>query len=123
MKRSILQVYVKDSKKAVNIYLEAFEGEVVSEFLNDSGGYYHCEIKIDDVILAISEVENITEHKDINCMQFCFHYKNNEIEKIKKAYSVLGQNALIHFPLGETDYATLMVDLTDQFGVRWCLFG
>lgn len=118
-----MQVYIKDSKEAVTKYLDAFKGEIVSQYLNESGGYYHCEIKIDDVVLAISEVNNAELSDTLSVMQFCLHYEEHELYKISHAFEVLEENAVVHFSPNPTDYAKLMVDFTDQFGVRWCLFG
>lgn len=123
MKRVMLQVYVKDSKLAVSKYIEAFNGEIISQYLNETGGYYHCEIKIEDMILAISEADNVRLTDDLSVMQFCLHYNESEQNKIKQAFNTLKVESCIHYPLGASDYASLMVDFTDQFGVRWCLFG
>lgn len=122
MKRSMMQVYVKDSKKAVDKYVTAFGGEILSKHMNEVGGYYHCEIKIDNVVLALSEVDDVIISDSLNVMQFCLHYNQDEATKIHHAFQILGENSTVHFPLGSTDYAKVMVDFTDEFSVRWCLF-
>lgn len=122
MKRAMLQLYTNDSLGAVNAYIEAFNGKIISSYKNDSGSYYHCEIMIDEYLVAISEVDNAEEILQNN-MQLCFQYNQDELHLIEKAYNVLCEGATIHFPLGSTDYAKQMVDFTDQFGIRWCLFG
>lgn len=44
------------------------------------------------------------------------------VERYKKAYDVLKEGAEVRIPLGPCEYSALMVDLVDQFGVRWCMF-
>ena len=48
-------------------------------------------------------------------------YEGRE-ETIRDVYEKLKQNAQIRIPLEPCSFSELMVDLTDQFGVRWCLF-
>ena len=43
MKRSMMQVYVKDSVKAVELYQKAFDAPLVCAFPGDDGMYYHSE--------------------------------------------------------------------------------
>ena len=55
-------------------------------------------------------------------MQFCLHYGEGREETIRDVYEKLKQNAQIRIPLEPCSFSELMTDLTDQFGVRWCLF-
>ena len=101
MKRSMMQAYVKGSKEAVPFYLEVFNGELISSYINEDGGN-----------------QTVTG----NTMQFCLHYGEGREETIRDVYEKLKQNAQIRIPLEPCSFSELMADLTDQFGVRWCLF-
>ena len=123
MKRTMMQAYVKQSREAVDAYLEAFGGHLGFHVLSESGGYYHAEVNLEGAILAISDVShNEEETFSGNVMQFCLQYEPSEVEKLKKAYDVLKAEAVIYFELGPCDYSDLMTDFIDRFGVRWCLF-
>ena len=121
MLRSMMQVYIKGSCEAVELYQRAFNAKLVSEYKNDDGSYLHAELDVFGQILAISETgedELITG----NTMQFCFHFGESEKEKVEKAFEILKEGAQILFPLGPSFYSSCMTDLIDKFGVRWCIF-
>ncbi|MCH4886824.1 VOC family protein [Acidaminobacter sp. JC074] len=118
MKRILLQGYVKDSVKAVDMYKKAFDAQIVSEYMEE-GVYFHVELDIEGTIVSLSENHdaNIGDN-----MQFCLHYHEDEKNKISKAYEVLKEGATIYHDLGPVSYSELMVDFIDAFGIRWCLF-
>lgn len=120
MKRSMMQCYVKNSPKAVERYIEAFDAVLVSSYKNEDGTYLHAELNIDGQILALSEIQD--KYETGNTMQFCFHYNADESDKVRKAYQVLKEGAIINDVLGPCFYSDLMTDLVDEFGVHWCLF-
>ena len=120
MKRSMMQVYVKGSDKAFELYQKAFDAELGAQYKNDDGSYMHAELNAYGQILAISEAdEAITAG---STMQFCFHFGEGEDEKVKKAYEVLKDGAEITHPLGPCSFSPLMSALIDKFGVSWCIF-
>jgi PhnB protein len=116
----MMQMYVKGSCKAAQFYQEAFDAKLVIEYKNDDGSYMHAELDAFGQILAISEAAD--EKVSGNTMQFCFHFEESEIEKVKHAYEVLKDGAEILCPLGECSYSKCMFALIDKFGVSWCLF-
>lgn len=120
MIRSMMQIYVKWSVEASALYQKAFDAKIVSEHKNDDGSYLHAELDAFGQILAISEAtdERITG----NTMQLCFHFAEEEIEIVKKAYEILKDDAKILFPLGPCFFSPCMFGLIDKFGVNWCLF-
>lgn len=126
MERSMLQTYVIGSDKAVPMYKKAFGAKLISSYLNDDGTYYHSELDIEGEILSVAErdVSSEDNQKTVtgNTMQFCFEYGEGGEEKIRKAYEVIKEGAQINTSLGPCEYSPLLVDLTDKFGVRWCLF-
>ena len=120
MKRSMMQVYVKGSLEAIALYQKAFDAELVVGYLNDDGTYMHAELDIYGNIVAISESTEAAITG--NTMQFCFHYGVGNDGLVQRAYEHLRQQGVINYELGECSYSPLMTDLTDKFGVRWCLF-
>ena len=121
MKRTLLQVYVKDSIQAVALYQQAFDASLGYHVKNKDGTYYHSELLVYGQILAVAQLPQEKEQTG-NVMQFCLHFEKDEKDKIKKAYEVLQQGATILTPLGVCDYSDYMTDFIDKFGVRWCLF-
>lgn len=120
MKRSMMQMYVKDSAQAVTFYRRAFGAELGSEYRNPDGSYMHCELNAFGQILAISEAPEGTAAG--SNMQFCFHFETDEREKLRLAYEVLKDGAQIVSPIGKCFYSDCMFALIDRFGVYWCLF-
>lgn len=120
MLRSMMQVYVKGSFEAVELYKKAFNATVSNEHKDESGNYMHAEINAYDQVIAISEAND----KIIlgNTMQFCFHFGEGNEETVKNAYNVLKEDANITYPLGPCFYSPCMFGLVDKFGVSWCLF-
>ncbi|MDQ0361981.1 VOC family protein [Breznakia pachnodae] len=121
MERTLMQVYVKGSDKAVEMYIKAFNASLGSHVKNDDGTYYHSEVNVYGQILSVAECSDDTVVTG-NAMQFCLHFKPEEKSLIDQAYEVLKQDATILHPLGETNYSPYMTDLIDKYGVRWCLF-
>lgn len=123
MLRSMMQVYVKGSNEAVELYLEAFGAALGFNVKNPEGNYYHSELDVCGHTLAVSEAD-AGEDTQItgNTMQFCFHYGEGNEDTVRHAYEVLKEGSEIRFPLGPSDFSPLCTDLIDKFGVRWCLF-
>lgn len=120
MKRTLMQIYVKGSAEAVEVYKGAFDAALGFNVKNPDGTYYHSELDVDGQIIAVAEAsdESITG----NTMQFCLQYGEGEDDKVEKAYEVLKKEAKILFPLGPCDFSPYMADFIDKYGVRWCLF-
>jgi PhnB protein len=120
MKRTLMQIYVKDSVEAVKFYQKAFDAKLGYNVKNDDGGYIHAELDIFGQILAIAESnENATG----NNMQFCLLFHENEKDIVSRIYEVLKTDARhIGYPLGECIYSPHMASLIDKYGIYWCLF-
>ena len=106
MYRSMMQMFVKGSSEAVEVYKRAFNAELLCAFPNDDGGYMHAELNACGQILAISEI-----------MMFCFHFGDGGEENVKIAYEELKGGANIHTPIGPCDFSTYMFGLFDKFGI------
>lgn len=58
MYRSMMQIYVKGSAEAVELYLKAFNGTLGFNVKSDDNTYYHSELDICGHILAVSEAND-----------------------------------------------------------------
>ena len=120
MKRSLMQVYVKGSAEAVELYQRAFDSPLVASYKNDDGSYMHAELDIQGQIVAVSEIS--VESATGSTMQFCFHYGEGNEAAVISAYEFLSEGGEVIFPLGECLFSPLMGGIIDKFGVSWCLF-
>jgi PhnB protein len=122
MKRTLMQIYVKESIKAVEFYQKAFDAPLVSDNKNEIGTYYeHAELDVYGQILAVAE--DLENREYGGRMQFCLHFGSDKREKVTKAYDVLAESAVnIDYPLGPCSYSPHMASLTDRFGIYWCIF-
>ena len=120
MKRTLMQVYVKNSSDAVELYREAFDASVGSNWRNPDGSCMHVELDVYGQIVAVSEAPEGIEVG--NGMQFCLHFGEDEREKVKRAYEVLKEGAAVVSEIGRCSYSECMFALIDRFGVNWCVF-
>lgn len=120
--RSMMQIYVKESDKAVEFYKKAFGAELAAGYPNSDGTFMHAELNVYGQILAISEAPEDEQRITGTIMQFCLHFGEGKEELIQKAYNVLKDSARILYPISSCTFSPLMVDLIDKYGVRWCLF-
>jgi PhnB protein len=119
----MMQIYVKGSVEAVELYLKAFNATLGFNVKSADGTFYHSELDICGNIIAVAEA-NAGMDKRItgNTMQFCFHYGEGNEDMVMQAYEILKEGSEILFPLGPNDFSPLCADFIDKFGVRWCLF-
>lgn len=115
-----MQVFVKGSAEAVELYQKAFHAELKCAYPNGNGGYMHSELDAYGQILAVSEMEG-----DVavgNNMMFCFHFGAGCEGIVHNAYEVLKEGAIMREPIGPCDYSPCQFVLVDKYGVCWCLF-
>ncbi len=121
MYRSMMQVFVKGSKEAVEFYKKAFNAEVLCAYEDGKGSYMHAELNAYGQIIAVSEIAE--DVKPGNTMMFCFHMGDGSEEYIKSTYEVLKEEAKSCSPLTDIcGYSPLQFVCTDKFGVTWCIF-
>ena len=120
MKRIMIQVYVRGSIEAVELYQQAFNATLKSDIRNDDGTFLHAELDVCGHTIALSESNDETVAGNI--MQFCFHYEKEDEDVVKKAYEVLKEGSQINHACGPCFYSPCMADFIDKFGVHWCLF-
>ncbi len=122
MYRSMMQTYVTGSDKAVELYQKAFDARLVASYPHSDGTFMHAELNVYGQILAISEALKNEERITGTTMQFCLHFGEGKEKLVHKAYNALKDGAKILYPLSPCEFSTLMVDLIDKYGVRWCIF-
>ncbi len=126
MHRSMTQVFVKESDKAVEFYRDAFDAKVLCSYPNSDGLIMHSELDVYGQILAVSELmkENqMGENPDTgNTMMFCLHFGAGKEAVVRKIYDSLKDGAKFLSPLEKCDYSPLEAHIVDKFGVRWCIF-
>ena len=122
MERTLMQVYVKGSAEAVELYQKAFNTTLGYNVVHEDGTFYHSELNVYGQIISVAERTDDADGITGNTMQFCLQFSKEETDLLKKAYDILTDNAKILFPLGPCDFTTHLADFIDKFGVRWCLF-
>ena len=120
MLRSMMQVFVKGSEEALEVYRRAFNAEVLCAYPYESGGYMHAELNAYGQVIAVSEIEE--ERVTGNTMMFCFHMGEGCEEQVLQAYAVLKDGAEKIMPPGPCGYSSCQFTLVDKFGVYWCVF-
>lgn len=115
-----MQVYIRGSAAAVELYREAFGASVGSDWRNPDGSCVHVELDVGGQIIAVSEApEDVVFGSG---MQFCLQYEEGEREKVQKAYETLKEDAKMVCDIGPCPYSPCMFSLFDRFGVYWCVF-
>ena len=125
MHRSMMQVYIKRSDKALEFYQRAFDAEIKCDHRNADGTVAHAELDVYGQVLAICESRE-SEVITGNAMQFCLHLGKGKEALAKKMYEILKEDcekltAPITSP-GECPWSPCLFGLTDKFGVSWCIF-
>lgn len=123
MKRSMMQAYVKGSREAVELYINAFNATLGYNVKSPDGTFYHSELDICGHTLAVAEAnDGMDDRITGNTMQFCLHYGEGNEDMVQQAYEILKEGSKILFPLGSCEFSPLCADFIDKFGIRWCLF-
>ena len=121
MHRSMMQVNVKRSDRALKFYQKAFDAKVTASYPQPDGTLYHAELDVYGQILALTE---LSDEKAVtgNTMQFCLHLGEDKEDVVRKIHDTLKEDAEIHYPLSPCEWSPLMFGLIDKFGVNWCVF-
>jgi PhnB protein len=121
MLRSMFQVYVVGSDKAIEFYQRAFNAKLLCAYPNDDGTLMHSELDVYGQVLAVSEA-NTNKPVTGNTMQFCLHLGEGQAAEVYRIYEVLKEGAASHEPVGDSGYSKHCFSLVDKFGVSWCVF-
>ena len=121
MIRSAMQVFVKESNKALELYQKAFNTKAICYGENEDGTIIHAELDIYGQTMMISELleEDVATG---NTMMFCLHFGSGNESIVENIYDVLKDGANIISPLAPCDYSSLQTVLIDKYGVCWCIF-
>jgi len=121
MLRSMMQVYIKESNKAIAFYQHAFNAKILCNYTHDNGLVAHAELDIYGQVFALAETDqdSITTG---DTMQFCLHFGEGKEAVVQHIYEALKEGAEIIHPINSCIYSPLMFDLIDKFKVRWCVF-
>ena len=120
MKRSLMQIYARNSEEAVELYRKAFGAVVGDDWRNPDGSCMHVELNVDGQVIAVSEApEDVTFGSG---MQFCLQFDKEENARVVHAYDALKNGADIVCDIGPCEYSECMFSLFDRFGVYWCVF-
>jgi PhnB protein len=114
----MIQLYVKNATEAIEIYSKAFDGTVGNIDYTPDKKVLHSEMLAHGQKIAIAD-----SHESAvtgNVYQIDVRMKTEDA--VKKAYELLMDGSLTNVPLGPVFWSPCMVDFTDRFGVRWCLF-
>ena len=117
-----MQIYLKGSVEAAELYVKAFDAELVVAEKDKDGSYIHAEINVEGQIISISETIRRTQRRAGSNMQFCLQFDDGSEKKINKAFEMLHKKGkVIHKP-GTCFFSPYMTAFVDKFGVYWCLF-
>ena len=123
---SMIQLYVKESGKALEFYKKAFDAKVKGEIgwgdTKEEGIIIHAELDVFGQTIAISDLMYCFEDPIVfgNNYQICF--RGVERDRIDKVYEVLKEGVASHNPPGNTGYSGYCLGITDKYGVHWCIF-
>ena len=120
MKRSMMQVYIKNSDKAVQFYQNVFDARVLIDARHENGTVAHAELDIFGQVFAICETLE-TESITGNAMQFCLHFGDGKEELVKNIIEKLSDDGMFTYN-DATDWSPLVAGIIDKFGVNWCIF-
>lgn len=118
-----MQAYVKNSVKAVELYLKAFGAELGYHVFHPDGTYLHAELmRNGKLFLAVSEAgENFNTEVIPKYPVMNFPAEFETAAGVQNAYAVLSERSPIRTPLRALPWSDCCADIVDQFGVYWYL--
>ena len=138
--QTMVSTYVNGINEAIELYQKAFDAELGHTIPCDEEDckYYHAELNIYGLALALAEAKYALEFYDSptaegvkvfsqteriagNTMQISFTYNKGDGNKIRHAYDVLRNGSVALVELGEALGSPCVVDFIDKFGIRWVL--
>ena len=121
--RMVFMAYITDTIEAVEFYCKAFNTttEMCFKASDDDDFYAHVEIAINNqTVLALSDTAHYDkEFSQGNSMWFWLTFDDEQ--SLDRAYDILKENADIHRPLAPIEWSKAWAELTDKYGIRWCL--
>jgi PhnB protein len=117
----MMQVYVKNSAEAFDFYKQAFGAREIGRYPNPDGTLAHSELDICGQVLAVSEQPEAETHTG-NAMQFCLHFGEGSEAAVRAIHAALMDGASSVYGPEKVEWSPLMADITDKYGIRWCIF-
>jgi len=138
--QTMISTYVNGIDEAVELYQKAFDAKLGHTIPSEAEDckYYHAELDIYGLDLAIAEAKYALEFYDSpteagvkvfsqteriagNTMQICIKYNKGDGDKVRHAYEVLRDGSIAFVEIGAALGSTCVVDFVDKFGIRWFL--
>jgi len=116
----MIQVYVKESNRAVAFYQKVFNAKLHCNHLNENGTVLHAELDVFGMTLAVSESAG-PEPVAGNTVQICLHFGAGKEDAVRRIIEELGEGGTFTYR-GETGWSPLMAGIIDTFGVWWCVY-
>ena len=119
-------LYVKDSNKAVDFYMNAFKMTLGYNALHEDGSYLHAELQKEGrSIFAVSENHDAGVAKAMLAFSqptiSCGVNLDNE-EELRYAFNRLAEGGHIIRELSSVPWSSCSGDVVDKYGVCWYLF-
>lgn len=114
----MIQLYVNNAAEAIELYTKAFDAKLEHIDYTPEKTVLHSELLAHGQKIAISDSPDTS----ITGTVFQVDVRMKSEEEVRKAYDILKENSLANVPIGPVFWSPCMVDFTDKFGVRWCLF-
>ncbi len=123
MRRAFMQIYVRDSVEAVAFYQRAFDAPLGFHGKDENGMFMHAELEVNGGVIAVGyDADGGDARVTGNTMQFCLQFGDGGEARVRKAFDVLREGGRVSTPPGPFDWSPCATDVTDRYGVRWCLF-
>ena len=74
MERTLMQVYVKGSAEAVELYQKACNTTLGYNVVHEDGTFYHSELNVYGQIISVAERTDDADSITGNTMQFCLQF-------------------------------------------------
>lgn len=117
-------------KEVLEFYSKVFETEAFIETYGDAPAnpdspiseniknlVSHAELKLDGEIMMFGDV--LPNSPVLMGNNLATAFRSNDVNKIKKVYNALSENAVIKMSLQETPWSICYGALTDKFGMSW----
>ncbi|NSW53954.1 MAG: VOC family protein [Anaerolineae bacterium] len=121
-----IQVYVRGSDEAVQVYQQAFGVALGYHVRHSDGTFLHAELERDGKsFLAVSEADNdIGEELRKLCTPERYPPMNFGItlpdaEAVHQAFAVLSQGGVVLMPVTRLPWSDCCANVVDRFGVFW----
>ena len=85
MERTLMQVYVKGSAEAVELYQKAFNTTLGYNVVHEDGTFYHSELNVYGQIISVAERTDDADSITGNTMQFCLQFSKEETDLLKNS--------------------------------------